>query len=165
MRFEFATASRIIFAPGAISQAGQIAREFGHMALVVTGRDPARAKRLLTILEDAGVGHISYSVAGEPDIEVVRQGVVLAKQRRCDLVIGFGGGSALDSAKAIAAMLTNDGDLLDYLGVIGGGKTLARSPAPVIAIPTTAGTGSEVTRNAVLASPEHQVKVSMRSPL
>jgi alcohol dehydrogenase class IV len=71
----------------------------------------------------------------------------------------------LDSAKAIAAMLTNDGDVLDYLEVIGGGKALSRSPAPLLAIPTTAGTGSEVTRNAVLASPEHGVKISLRSPL
>jgi alcohol dehydrogenase class IV len=80
------------------------------------------------------------------------------------LVIAFGGGSAIDAAKAIAAMLTNDGDLLDYLEVIGRGKALARPGAPFIAIPTTAGTGSEVTRNAVLASPENKVKVSLRSP-
>jgi alcohol dehydrogenase class IV len=84
---------------------------------------------------------------------------------RCDLVISFGGGSAIDAGKAVAVMLTNDGGLLDYLEVIGLGKTLRHAPVPFIAIPTTAGTGSEVTRNAVLASPEHRVKVSLRSPL
>jgi alcohol dehydrogenase class IV len=81
------------------------------------------------------------------------------------LVIGFGGGSALDAGKAIAAMLTNAGDLLDYLEVVGRGMMISQPSAPMIAVPTTAGTGAEVTRNAVLASPEHRVKVSMRSPL
>ena len=95
----------------------------------------------------------------------MEQGVELAKAERCELVIGFGGGSALDAAKAIAAMLANGGELLDYLEIIGRGKPLTKPSAPFIAIPTTAGTGAEVTRNAVLASPEHKVKVSLRSPL
>ena len=83
----------------------------------------------------------------------------------CDVIIGLGGGSAIDTGKAIAALLTNPGDPLDYLEVIGRGQALHATPLPYIAIPTTAGTGSEVTRNAVLASPEHRVKVSLRSPL
>jgi alcohol dehydrogenase class IV len=91
--------------------------------------------------------------------------VKLAKAGRCELVIGFGGGSALDAAKAIAAMLANDGELLDYVEIIGRGQPLTKPSAPFIAIPTTAGTGAEVTRNAVLASPEHRLKVSLRSPL
>jgi alcohol dehydrogenase class IV len=80
-------------------------------------------------------------------------------------VIGLGGGSALDTGKAIAALLTNPGDPLDYLEVVGRGQPLQHRAAPFIAVPTTAGTGSEVTRNAVLGSPEQRVKVSMRSPL
>ncbi len=83
----------------------------------------------------------------------------------CDLVIAIGGGSAIDAGKAIAAMLTNEGELLDFVEVIGRGKTLPYRPAPFIAIPATAGTGAEVTRNAVLSSPEQRVKVSLRSPL
>jgi len=81
------------------------------------------------------------------------------------MTIGIGGGSVLDAAKAIAAMLTNTGELLDYVEIIGRGRVLTQHPAPFIAIPTTAGTGSEVTRNAVLGSPHHQLKVSLRSPL
>src|SRR5438105_4705526 len=83
--------------------------------------------------------------AGEPEIETVQQAAALARQEGCELVIGFGGGSALDTGKALAAMLTNKGGLLDYLEVIGLGKALSQPSAPFIAIPTTAGTGSEVT--------------------
>ena len=107
----------------------------------------------------------TFSVAGEPELSTVEQGTALAKKEQCKLVIGFGGGSVLDAAKAIAAMLANAGALPDYLEIIGRGKALTKLSAPFIAIPTTAGTGSEVTRNAVLASPEHQLKVSLRSPL
>jgi alcohol dehydrogenase class IV len=79
------------------------------------------------------------------------------------LVVAAGGGSALDAGKALAALLTNTGDPLDYLEVIGRGQPLTQPAAPCIAVPTTAGTGSEVTRNAVLGSPEHRVKASLRS--
>jgi alcohol dehydrogenase class IV len=112
-----------------------------------------------------GIGCISLSIQAEPSVALVRQGVELARREQCDLVIAFGGGSAIDAGKAIAALLTNGGELGDYLEVIGKGQTLCHPSVPFIAVPTTAGTGSEVTRNAVLASREHQVKVSLRSPL
>jgi alcohol dehydrogenase class IV len=163
MRFEFATATRIIFGPGTLREIGSLAKELGRRALVVTGRDAGRAKPLLDFLREQGLNAVTFSVAGEPEIETVQQAAERAKQENCDLVVGFGGGSAVDTGKAVAAMLTNEGELLDYLEVIGQGKPLGRSSAPFIAIPTTAGTGSEVTRNAVLASPEHGVKVSLRS--
>jgi len=173
MRFEFATATRIIFGPGTLSEVGPIAAEMGSRALVVTGRTalrqaqdkPARAAPLLDRLAAQGIDYVTFSVAGEPTTEVARLGTQRAREENCDLVIGFGGGSALDTGKAIAALLTNGGDPLDYLEVIGRGQPLTRPAAPCIAIPTTAGTGAEVTRNAVLASPEHRVKVSLRSPL
>jgi alcohol dehydrogenase class IV len=104
-------------------------------------------------------------VGGEPTTHLVRDGVRRAREDRCDVVIACGGGSVLDAGKAIAALLTNSGDLDDYLEVIGRGKTLTQAAAPLVGIPTTAGTGSEVTRNAVLSSPEQRVKVSLRSPL
>jgi alcohol dehydrogenase class IV len=165
LRFEFATATRIIFGAGALCEIGPAAKEFGRSALVVSGHDTRRAEPLVSLLREQGVGAVAFSVSGEPEVETVRQGVALARQEHCALVISFGGGSALDAGKAIAAMLANDGDLLDYLEVIGRGKALTRPSVPFIAIPTTAGTGSEVTRNAVLASTEHGVKVSLRSAL
>ena len=164
LRFEFATANRIIFGVGTLSQAGQLAREFGRRALVVTGRVPGRAERLLAALAGEGIGASVYCAAGEPDLVTVEQGLGQARREQCDLVISFGGGSVIDAGKAIAAMLANPGELLDYLEVIGRGRALAVPAAPFMAIPTTAGTGSEVTRNAVLASPAHRVKVSLRSP-
>lgn len=165
MAFEFATATRIIFGSGTLSQIGGLARDLGRRALIVTGRDTSRSEMAVQFLKTTGVDSVVLPVPGEPVLETVAQGVSLARSEKCDLVIGFGGGSAIDAGKAIAAMLSNDGDLLDYLEVIGQGKPLARAGAPFIAIPTTAGTGAEVTRNAVLGSPGHRVKVSLRSPL
>jgi alcohol dehydrogenase class IV len=164
MRFEFATSGRIVFGTGALAEITRSAPELGSRAMVVTGRDVARARRLLDLLADSGVAPVLFAVAGEPTIADAQRGSAAARAAGCDCVIGFGGGSALDAAKAIAALLTNDGDIFEYLEVIGRGRLLPRPGAPCIAIPTTAGTGSEVTRNAVLVSPAHRVKVSLRSP-
>ncbi len=164
MNFEFATATRIVFGAGAISRSGENAKGFGRRALVVTGRNPQRAEKLLAYLSASGIGAATFAVVGEPEISTIENGVAVAQKENCDFVIALGGGSVMDAGKAIAAMLTNDGELLDYLEIIGRGKALTKPSAPFIAISTTAGTGAEVTRNAVLASPEHQVKVSLRSP-
>jgi alcohol dehydrogenase class IV len=163
-RFEFATAARIVFGAGTLKQAGPLARESGRRALVVTGSHPQRADPLLALLREQDVDAVLFPFGREPEIATVESGAALARRERCDQVISFGGGSALDAGKAIAAMLTNPGELLDYLEIIGRGGTLTKPSAPFIAIPTTAGTGTEVTRNAVLASPPHRVKVSLRSP-
>jgi alcohol dehydrogenase class IV len=120
---------------------------------------------LLDHLESLDLAFTTFSVSSEPTLETVRAGVSRAREVACEVVIGYGGGSVIDAGKAIAAMLTNRDDLLDYLEVIGGGQPLTQAPAPYLAVPTTAGTGAEVTRNAVLASPNHGVKVSLRSPL
>ncbi len=165
MHFEFTTATRIVFGAGMVNQVGPIAKDYGLRALVVTSRAPGRAERLLAGLKSTSVAAATFPVAGEPELATVEQGTRLAKAEKCELVIGFGGGSAIDAGKAIAAMLTNDGELLDYLEIVGRSKPLTKPSAPFIAVPTTAGTGAEVTRNAVLASPEHKLKVSLRSPL
>lgn len=164
MRFEFATATRIVFGAGTLKEVGGLVRGFGRHALVVTGRDARRAGPLIELLGAESIASTVFAVAGEPTLVQVTQGKLTGRQAGCDFVIGFGGGSALDAGKAIAALLTNEGEVLDYLEVIGRGQTLARPSAPLVAIPTTAGTGAEVTRNAVLASPQHRVKASLRSP-
>jgi alcohol dehydrogenase class IV len=165
MRFEFATATRIIFGPGAVRELAPAAQALGRRALLVTGRARERSAAIAAELEAAGVSCAYFSVPEEPTIQLVREGQQFGRAERCNHVIGFGGGSALDAAKAIAALLTNHRDVMDYLEVIGAGQTLNAPGAPFIAVPTTAGTGTEVTRNAVLASPAHRVKVSLRSPL
>jgi alcohol dehydrogenase class IV len=165
MRFEFATAARILFGPGTLREVAPTTAGFGRRVLVVIGRSLERAEALLDHLESLNILFFTFIVSGEPTLDTVLSGVKKAHEEDCKVVIGFGGGSVIDAAKAIAALLTNHGDLLDYLEVIGKGQPLTRAPAPFIAIPTTAGTGAEVTRNAVLASPDHRVKVSLRSPL
>jgi alcohol dehydrogenase class IV len=149
--FEFATAARIVFGAGTFAQLDEIAAGHGKRPFVVTGK--------------RSNGRAMFSVAEEPTIAVIREGAEAFRQAGCDLVIAIGGGSAIDAGKAIAAAAASAGDLLDYLEVIGKGRPLDSAPYPFIAVPTTAGTGSEVTRNAVLGSPEHGVKVSLRSPL
>lgn len=165
MRFEFNSPTKIVFGAGMLGEAGPLAREFGTRALVVTGREARRAESLLAVLNEYGVTAINYAVSGEPELATVEHGTAVARTEGCEMVIGFGGGSVLDTAKAIAAMLTNEGGLLEYVEIIGHGRPLIRPSDPFIAIPTTAGTGSEVTRNAVLSSPPHKLKVSLRSPL
>lgn len=164
VQFEFATATRILFGIGKINEVGPIAGSMGQRALLVAGRTLSRVQRLSSLLQDQGVDTVNFEVSGEPTTGLVRDGVALARQKACDLVIGFGGGSCLDAGKAIAAMVANEGDVYDYLEVIGKGKTLTHPSIPYIAIPTTAGTGTEVSRNAVLGAPEFGVKVSLRSP-
>lgn len=164
MRFEFATAQRILFGFGAAQELPGLAAEFGRRVLVVTGRRAVDGQRLAAALQQHGLAADICSVAGEPTTATVQTGVAQARAFQAQVVIGLGGGSALDAGKAIAALATNPGDALDYLEVIGQGRPLTRAPLPYIAAPTTAGTGAEVTRNAVLASPEHRLKVSLRSP-
>jgi alcohol dehydrogenase class IV len=165
MKFEFATSARILFGPGRIRDAAELAREYGRHALLVSGHLRPDAGLLADDLRRQGVDVTFFEVTSEPDIALVETAARFARSAGCDLVIGFGGGSVLDAAKAMAALATNPGGALEYLEVIGKGRALEFAPLPIIAIPTTAGTGSEVTRNAVVSSPEKQVKVSLRHNL
>ena len=165
MNFEFATATQIIFGAGTARSIGNYAATMGQRAMVVSGRSLIRYGIVREQLEKQGILSTQFSVRGEPTTETALAGVQKARQGACDFVIGIGGGSVIDTGKVIAALITNRGSLLDYLEVIGKGLPLEKKPAPYMAIPTTAGTGAEVTRNSVLESPEHRLKVSMRSPL
>lgn len=163
MEFDFATAGRIIFQNGAINEIGKIAIKFGTVAFLVSGSGKQNRQKVEELFALEGIKVIHFSVSGEPSVDHVIAAIKVLKQADCGLVVGIGGGSVIDTAKAVAALATNPGDLLDYLEVVGKGKPLVNKPLPFIAIPTTSGTGSEVTRNAVLSVPERQVKVSLRS--
>ncbi|UCG08852.1 MAG: iron-containing alcohol dehydrogenase [Desulfobacterales bacterium] len=165
MRFEFATATRIIFGAGTVNDVAPLAADMGRHAIVVTGSTINRAAALMDQLKNQAVKITHFGVTAEPTIETVLSGIIKARSAQADLVMAIGGGSVIDTGKVIAALLTNEGELMDYLEVIGNGKPLINPSAPFIAIPTTAGTGAEVTRNSVLGSAQHRVKVSMRSPL
>ena len=164
MNFEFATAQRILFGPGQLRELPAICPSMGRRAALVTGSSAERAAPVFEALRKAGVHPAAFSITAEPTTDGMAAVAAQAREAGCDFVVAFGGGSVIDAGKALAALLTNTRDLTDYLEVIGKGEPLENDPAPCIAIPTTAGTGSEVTRNAVLHSPEHQVKVSMRHP-
>lgn len=163
MTFEFASAGRIIFGDGSAEQLPGLARELGDRALLVTDsfRPPA-VEALIAALRAADLRITHFTVSGEPDVEVIDQAKRAALAEGCDLVISIGGGSVIDSGKASAALIPNSGEALDYLEVIGAGRKLVADPLPFIALPTTAGTGAEVTKNAVIGSKAHRVKVSLR---
>jgi alcohol dehydrogenase class IV len=163
--FEFSTANRIIFGSGSADQVADIAASFGERALLVTSDQvtSAATERLAQKFRERHIALVRYAVNTEPDVETIEAGVRTAQAGECDHVIALGGGSVIDSGKAITGLLTNGGGVLDYVEVVGRGQSIRRAAAPLIAIPTTAGTGAEVTRNAVIAVPGKQVKVSMRS--
>lgn len=160
MSFEFATAGRILAGVGRAAELPVVLAGLGSRVLVCTGADPARHAGLLAGLEMQAT---VFPVPGEPTIEMARAGVATARESGADVVVAIGGGSVIDAAKAISILLTNGGDPVDYLEVVGSGRRITRPAAPCVAVPTTAGTGAEVTANAVLASARHQLKASLRS--
>jgi alcohol dehydrogenase class IV len=163
MKFEFATAARIILGCGSYQQLPTLARGLGSTALLVVGRSGRQSQTLCDRLLQEGVRALTFHVDEEPTTGLVDQALAVARASECDLVIALGGGSVIDAGKAVSAMLTHPGNVLDYLELVGGGKPLVRPALPCIVVPTTAGTGAEVTRNSVLGVPEHRVKVSLRS--
>ena len=182
MTWGFSGPGEILFGEGALRDLGKRAAALGSRAFVVTGRDPGRAAGALDSLRAAGLEVAAFSASGEPTFDILRSALAAARRfaglaaegARKEggpaappprlVVVGFGGGSALDLAKGLGILFSNPGDPLDYAEVIGAGRPFTTPSAPVIAVPTTAGTGSEATRNAVFAEPSRGVKVSLRSP-
>jgi alcohol dehydrogenase class IV len=162
IHFSFVTANRIIFGNGCSSQIPSLVETNGCRVFVVTGHFINQTAHLLEQLKVRHIEYELFSIPGEPTVALVSQALEKARAFQPQAIIGFGGGSAIDAGKAAAALYNNPGEITDYLEVIGAGKTLTQKPLPMIAVPTTAGTGSEVTKNAVLLSEEHHVKVSLR---
>ena len=160
--FEFATAGRIMAGPGRARELPGVLAGLGSRFLVVTGADPARHDKLLASLDRAAA---VFPVGAEPTVELVGAAVAAARKHDADVIAAIGGGSVIDTGKAVAMLLANGGDALDYLEVVGSGQVITRPAVPCVAVPTTAGTGAEVTANAVLAVPSHRVKASLRSPM
>jgi alcohol dehydrogenase class IV len=160
--FDFATANRIIVGAGRVAELPSLLSGLGSRVLVCAGANPGRHAGLLAGL---GMPTETFRVAGEPTIEVARAAAAVAREHGADVITAIGGGSVIDVGKAVAMLLANGGDPLDYLEVVGAGRKITQPAVPYIAVPTTAGTGAEVTANAVLASPADRVKASLRSSL
>ncbi|HWQ84668.1 MAG TPA: iron-containing alcohol dehydrogenase, partial [Anaerolineales bacterium] len=151
--FEFTPPQRIVFGEGTAGKTGELVKEWGKRALVVLGASEVVVAPVLISLKAAGLRYETVRVEHEPTLASVEAALEQARKFETEMVLGVGGGSALDTAKAVAALLANPGELLDYLEVVGRGQTLRTASKPCACIPTTAGTGSEATRNAVVGVP------------
>ena len=164
VRFDLAVPADVRFGAGRVSEVPEALAGLGaSRVLVVTGRTTSRADAIRSALTEAGISNIAFGVPTEPSIERVRVAMELLAEAGCDAVLGFGGGSALDVAKAAAVLATAGTDPTEHLEVIGAGRPIVGPGLPCVAVPTTAGTGSEVTRNSVLSG--GGVKASLRSPM
>ncbi|MHA6524012.1 iron-containing alcohol dehydrogenase [Tessaracoccus sp. G1721] len=158
--FTFATATSIRFGVGVAAELPHHSRRLGERPFVLTGRNTHRHAEVLRDISDVG----SFALSGEPSFDDARAAVGAAREAGADHIIGIGGGAVVDLAKVVAALAAGDTDPMDHAEVIGGGHPLPHASLPFLALPTTSGTGSEVTANAVLTSVEHRVKVSLRGP-
>ena len=161
MKFEFHQVGRVIVERGGVRRLGELARVYGSHALLVHNAD-AVVDLVQHNLRAAGLACDIYRQRGEPSVTSVQQAIEHGRSCGADVVIGLGGGSAIDCAKAAAAILANSGEPLDYMEVVGRGQKITKTPLPWIAVPTTAGTGAEATRNAVVSYPEKHYKASIR---
>lgn len=160
MTFTFSTAGRIVFGAGVAKSLPQIVTECGARVFLVTGshldEDEPPAVGL-------GTDRRVWRVTSEPTVGSVTETLAAARDFEPDVLVAIGGGSVIDTAKSVGILLRNGGSPLDYLEIIGAGRPLHPATVPVIAVPTTAGTGAEVTANSSILSPEHRAKASLRS--
>ncbi len=166
---EFYAPGKIIFGSGSLNQIGVEAKRLGSKALVVLGRSAMKKSgaldRLAYSLKKNNLKYTIYeNIPSDPTVETVDEGANLARKKNCNLVIALGGGSVLDTGKAVSAMLTNEGSVADYQEIEGKGRKFQHKPIPFIAVPTTSGTGSEATKNAVITNTKLGLKKSIRDP-
>ncbi|NLI17948.1 MAG: iron-containing alcohol dehydrogenase [Actinomycetales bacterium] len=156
--FTFAAPGQVVFGAGRAAELPRLVGGLGASPFVLTGSAPERSRALLESLGSPAFHRTPH----EPTLQDVRDAVAAARDHGADVVVGIGGGSVIDAAKAVAALAATGADPLDHIEVIGRGQRLPAASLPCVAVPTTAGTGAEMTANAVLASPEHGVKASLR---
>ena len=164
MNFETHLPTQVVFGPGKRQEIAKLAAGWGQCGLVVGGRNAQRNEWLERQLAGAGFQLCRVQIKEEPTVAAIEAALRLAHEAKADFIIGVGGGSVIDAAKAIAGLMTNHGSVTDYLEVVGKGLPLTNPAKPWLAVPTTSGTGAEVTKNSVISVPERQVKVSLRSP-
>ncbi|MCX7848114.1 MAG: iron-containing alcohol dehydrogenase, partial [bacterium] len=162
--FTFVPPGRIFFGPGCFSHLPHHAAALGSRALLVRSPRNHHAAAAAAALANVRLLAAEFFLSSEPSVQDILDAIASARAAHVDCIVAVGGGSVIDAAKAIAAMLTNPGDLFDYLETIGRALPLPNPPLPSLAVPTTAGTGAEVTFNAVISSPAHHLKVSLRHP-
>ncbi|MDB3910784.1 iron-containing alcohol dehydrogenase [Paracoccaceae bacterium] len=154
----FLTASEIRFGRGKACEVAVTAKGLGQRAMLVNGATAARADWLADQLAPVA----RFAVGHEPDIAMIEAGVAAARAAKVQVIVALGGGAVIDAGKAIAALVPAHLPMMDYLEVVGRGLPLEADPLPFIAVPTTAGTGAEVTKNAVIGVPSARRKVSLR---
>lgn len=161
-RFQIAVPKSIIFGRGEARRQIAVIASHGRKLMLVHGSNGDRAAWLISELQSAGCDVHTVGCSNEPDLTIVESAVADCRARSIDAVVAIGGGAVIDLGKAIAGLVRNSGSVPDYLEIVGAGKPLDASPLPFIALPTTSGTGAEVTKNAVITIPEHRRKVSLR---
>ncbi|WP_245869502.1 iron-containing alcohol dehydrogenase, partial [Vibrio fujianensis] len=162
--FQFMTSNRIVFGEGVLQNSLSMINQYGYSVLLVSGKNLQRAQTVTQYLQQQHMRYQHIAIHGEPNITMVEEAAMAGRRFQPQVVVAIGGGSVLDMGKALAAIIPNQGNVYDYVEVVGRNVPLKTKPLPFIAIPTTASTGSEVTKNAVLKSGQDKVKVSLRSP-
>ncbi|MDW3225464.1 MAG: iron-containing alcohol dehydrogenase [Paracoccaceae bacterium] len=162
MGFSFLTPGRIEFGRGTRALTAERTCAFGKTVLLVRGSSVAWVDALETELRDRGCTVTSVLSRGEPSVRDVQSALQIGRNAKVDMVLAVGGGAVIDLGKVVAALLPAPGDIMDHLEGVGAGKPLVADSLPFIAVPTTAGTGAEVTKNAVITVPDAGRKVSLR---
>ncbi len=157
----YAIPNHIFTGKNALEEAIPYIGDCGKKALIVTGKHVGKSpmyERLTRMLDRESIGHETFDgITGEPTDKMIEEGLKIYQSKGCEFVIGIGGGSPLDSAKAIAAMAVNTGKIADYMG-----KEITGDIPPVVAIPTTAGTGSEATKFTIITDQKKDIKMLLK---